>query len=137
NRPVCSREEFTYVPSRTLVRLQGNWTATRVVRDGQELPAFLCNTGYRTARENEIKVSFGGQVMIHALVRIDEAKDPIQIDYYNLSGSLSGTMQLGIMKWVDQEACFCMAAPGQSRPMDFESSVGSGRVVSQWRPAAQ
>ena len=42
-------------------------------------------TGCRSAKDNEVKISFGGQVMIHALVRIDERTDPIQVDYFNLS----------------------------------------------------
>jgi len=71
--------------------------------------------------------------MIHALVRVDEHADPIHVDYYNLGGASKGTIQLGLMRWIGEDACFCMAAPGQPRPDDFTSPAGSGRTLSQWR----
>jgi hypothetical protein len=75
----------------------------------------------------------GGQVVIHALIRIDETHDPIHVDYSNIGGMAKGTLQEGIMKWIGEEACFCMAAPGLPRPTEFESTTGSGRTLSQWR----
>jgi uncharacterized protein (TIGR03067 family) len=91
-------------------------------------------TGLRSAKENEVKVTFGGQLMIHALVRIDDSADPIQIDYYSLCGPTKGTIQHGIMQWAGDDACFNMAAAGQSRPSDFGCPAGGGRVLSHWRP---
>ncbi len=129
-------DDFLYVPSSTIDRLQGEWTATRLNRDGHELPAKMLSTGRRTAKDNEVKVSFGGQVVVDALVRIDEGSNPIQIDYSNLAGSSKGSIQLGIMEWRGREVCFCMAPPGQPRPSDFECPAGSGRILSQWRPKA-
>ena len=91
-------------------------------------------TGLRTADKNELKISFGGMTMIHALVRLDEGTSPIHVDYYNLDGATKGTLQHGLMQWSGDEACFCMAAPGQPRPEDFTCPAGSGRTFSQWRP---
>jgi uncharacterized protein (TIGR03067 family) len=125
---------FEYIASSTLTRLQGEWVAQKVVRDGQELPTMLSSTGRRSAKDNEVKVMFGGQVMIHALVRVDEQTNPMQIDYYNLAGPCKGSIQQGIMQWEDQVACFCMAALGQPRPTDFACPAGSGQTLSQWRP---
>ncbi len=124
---------FEYVASATLSRLQGEWVAEKVVRDGQELPKMMLSGGRRSAKGNEIKITFGGQVMIHALVRVDERTQPVQIDYYNVGGAAKGAMQQGIMRWQGASACFCMAAPGQARPGDFECPAGSGRTLSQWR----
>jgi uncharacterized protein (TIGR03067 family) len=103
------------------------------VRNGQELPAMMLSTGRRSANNNEVKISFGGQVMIHARVRLDERTDPVQIDYQLLAGAAKGELQHGIMKWQDQVACFCMAPPGQPRPTDFNCPTGSGRTLSHWR----
>ena len=72
--------------------------------------------------------------MIHALIRLDESTDPIQVDYFNLDGVSKGAIQHGLMKWIGDEACFCMAAPGIPRPSDFTCDPGSGRTLSQWRP---
>lgn len=125
--------EFAFVDSPMLKRLQGKWTAVKIVRDGQELPAFMARTGLREATKNEIKISFGGQTMIHALIRLNEQIDPVQVDYLNIGGACEGTIQRGILKWLGDEACFCMAAPGQSRPEDFACAPGSERTLSQWR----
>jgi uncharacterized protein (TIGR03067 family) len=90
-------------------------------------------TGLRTAVKNEVKIAFAGQTMIHALVRLEENTNPVQVDYYSLDAMSKGTVQHGLMKWEGEEACFCMAAPGQPRPDDFECLAGSGRTYSQWR----
>jgi uncharacterized protein (TIGR03067 family) len=131
--PAANENDFAHVDSATLSRLQGEWTATNVIRDGRALTAFMCASGRRVAVRNEVKVSFGGQTMIHALVRVNETTDPVEIDYYNLLGPTKGTTQLGIMRWDGEEACFCMAAAGQPRPTDFTCPAGSGQTLSQWR----
>jgi uncharacterized protein (TIGR03067 family) len=127
--------DFAYAPSPTLTRLQGEWSALKLVHNGQEVPSAMCATGRRSATNNELKVCFGGQLMIHALVRINETTNPIEVDYYNLAGPAKGTIQHGIMQWVGDEACFCMSAPGTPRPTDFTCPAGSGHTLSQWRPA--
>jgi uncharacterized protein (TIGR03067 family) len=116
-----------------LAQLQGEWTAVAIVRDGQTLPPAMCTGGRRSARENEVKITFGGQLMIHALVRLDANAQPVHVDYCNLGGAAAGTLQHGIFEWRDGEACFCMAAPGQPRPLDFTCPPGSGHVFSRWR----
>jgi uncharacterized protein (TIGR03067 family) len=125
---------FEYQESATLTRLQGEWTATRLVRDGQEFPPSLLRTGSRTAAKNEIKVMFAGQMIIHALVRLDETTDPVRVDYCNIGGAANGSLQQGILKWMGDEACFCMSGPGQDPPSDFNCPAGSGQTLSQWRP---
>jgi uncharacterized protein (TIGR03067 family) len=129
--PECAA--FEYVESATLTKLQGEWSAVKIVRDGQEVPATMLTTGHRSATKNEVKITFGGQMIIHALVRIDENTEPIHVDYYSVCGSIKGMSQLGIMKWIGKDACFNTALPGQPRPEDFTAPAGSGRVLSQWR----
>jgi uncharacterized protein (TIGR03067 family) len=130
---VRDREEFEFVECTTLTQLQGEWSAVKMIRDGQEMPAAMLATALRCSMQNEVKITFGGQLMMHALVRIDETTDPIGVDYYNLCGSAQGTVQHGIMKWVSDDACFNMAPRGQRRPDDFGSTAGSGCLLSQWQ----
>jgi uncharacterized protein (TIGR03067 family) len=125
---------FEFVESPTLTKLQGEWEPVKILRDGQNLPSMMLRTGLRTAAKNEVRILFGGQMMIHALVRINEHADPMHVDYYNLDGMCKGLVQHGLFKWSGNEACFCMAAPGNVRPDDFTSASGSGRTFSQWRP---
>ena len=131
--PVQECVGFDYVESSTLAKLHGEWVPVKIVRDGVELPLMMLRTGLRSAKTNEVKISFGGQTTIHALVRLDESKDPTHVDYYNLGGACKGAIQLGLMKWIDDEVCFCMAAPNDCRPADFTCPAGSGRTLSQWR----
>jgi uncharacterized protein (TIGR03067 family) len=125
--------EFEFVPSPTLSRLEGEWAAVRLIRDGENMPSMVLKTGRRSATKNESKILFGGQLIIQAKIKIDETHDPMHVDYCNIGGMTKGTLQLGILKWIGDEACFCMAAPGQPRPEDFECPAGSGRTLSQWR----
>ena len=62
--------------------------------------------------------------MIHALVRIDESRSPLLVDYLYQAGPLKGTVQHGLMQWQGEEACFCMSPPGTPRPVDFSCAVG-------------
>jgi uncharacterized protein (TIGR03067 family) len=132
-QPAQDATGFEFVESATLTRLQGQWTPTKIIREGQELPSPMLRTGLRIATKNEIRILFGGQMMIHALVRLDESANPLQVDYYNIGGACQGSIQYGLMKWVGDEPCFCMAGPGQPRPEDFTCPPGSGRTISQWR----
>ena len=99
-----------------MLQLQGEWTAVKTVLNGKALPNVMLASGLRTAVKNEIKVSFGGQLMIHALIQLNENENPMHVDYYNLHGSLMGTIQHGIVKWINDDVCFCMASPGKPRP---------------------
>jgi uncharacterized protein (TIGR03067 family) len=124
---------FGYVNSPTLDRLQGDWAATRIVRDGDALPAEMLGMARRSAKRNELTISIGGRNAIEALVRIKDTTTPIEVDYLNVGGMAKGTVQLGIMEWRDGEVCFCIGAPGQARPTDFSCPTGSGRTLSSWR----
>jgi uncharacterized protein (TIGR03067 family) len=131
--PTADLSEFAYSPSATLTKLQGEWSAVKIVSNGQDLPGMMLKTGLRKSVKNELTISFGGRTMIHALVRLDESAAPVQIDYYNLDGPIKGTVQHGIFRWEGDEVCSCMGALGQPRPADFTSSPGSGRTFSRWR----
>jgi uncharacterized protein (TIGR03067 family) len=116
-----------------LQRLEGEWKPTALVRDGQEMPAEWLAFGKRTAAGNEVQVIFGGQVMVHAKVRIDERATPMAVDYLNLAGGAKGKVSLGIMDWIGDEARFLVASPGEPRPSAFTPPYGKGLTFSQWR----
>ncbi len=126
--------EFDYVECPTLTRLQGEWAAVQVVLNGNELPPMMLATGLRIAAQNQVKVTFGGQLMVDALARVDEREHPIHINYFNRYGQAKGQVQLGILQWVGEEVWINIAAPGQPRPTDFTCPPSSGRTLSRWRP---
>jgi len=116
-----------------LRRLEGEWAAVELVRDGTTMPAEWLSFGSRVATGNDVKVVFGGQTMVHAKVRIDDGVTPIAVDYLNLGGAARGRISLGIMDWVGEDARFLMAAPGHPRPSSFPSNPGTGLTLSRWR----
>jgi uncharacterized protein (TIGR03067 family) len=106
-----------------LRRLEGEWVPVQLVTDGQRLADHLLAFGSRTSVGNEVKVIFGGQVMLHAKVRIDDGATPIAVDYLNLAGPGKNTISRGIMEWNGEEARFLMATPGQPRPAGFADTT--------------
>jgi uncharacterized protein (TIGR03067 family) len=125
---------FEYVDSATMRRLQGEWSAVKLVRDGMPLPRMMLASGSRSTAGHKVKVSFAGQVVVDALMRLAEGMDPIHVEYQDRSAGCAGQVQLGILRWDGDNAVFCMATPGLPRPDDFTSEPGSGRTLSQWRP---
>jgi uncharacterized protein (TIGR03067 family) len=127
-------DESTFVCRMTplLERLQGEWTPVVLVTNGAPVDEGFLRYGSRTMTGNEAKVVFGGQTMIHAKVRLDESTTPIAVDYLNI-GRGGTTITRGIFEWADDQARFCMAAPGALRPSDFSCDAGSGLTLSQWK----
>jgi len=115
-----------------LQKLQGEWAAMELVTNGEPMKAEWLSFGYRTTTGNEMKVVFGGQVMAHAKMKINESASPIAVDYLNLSGSAKGKISLGLMDWIGDDVRFLIAAPGAPRPKDFAAS-GKGLTLSRWR----
>lgn len=126
-------EEFEPGPNHMLDRLQGEWSAVELVRDGHSLPKMMLATGSRVNQGGETKVIFGGQVMVHAKVRIDDSNSPAAVDYLNVGTMNTGQLSLGIMEWIGDDVRFCMASPGAPRPSEFGSEPGSGVTLSRWR----
>jgi uncharacterized protein (TIGR03067 family) len=124
---------FDDVPATALWRkLQGEWAPTEMVMNGERMKPEWLAFGSRTTAGNEMKVIFGGQVMAHAKMKIDEHASPVAVDYLNVGGGAKGTISFGIMDWVGDEVRFLIASPGAPRPKDFAAS-GKGLTLSRWR----
>jgi uncharacterized protein (TIGR03067 family) len=121
------------VMTQTLARLQGEWLPLQLIHNGQPLAETFLPMGSRITTGNEMKVVFGGQVQVHARMRIDDSKSPALIDYLNIGRASKGQISLGLMRWVGVEVEICMSAPGQPRASDFTCNKGSKRTLSRWR----
>lgn len=115
-----------------LRRMEGEWIPVQLVSDGKPMPDQWLSFGSRTMVGNEMKVVFGGQVMVHAKVRADDTTTPVAIDYLNLDGKRAGTVSRGIMEWNGDELRILMPPAGQPRPADFSVTLAKG-TFSQWR----
>jgi uncharacterized protein (TIGR03067 family) len=115
-----------------LERLQGQWVPTSLITDGKPLAEAHLPFGYRSIAGNETKVVFGGQVMLHAKMRLDEAQSPVAVDYLNV-GARAHNVTRGILELRGDMVRFCIAKAGGDRPADFSCERGSGRTFSEWR----
>ena len=115
-----------------LRRLEGEWVPIELVTGGTPMADQWLSFGSRTTVGNEVKVVFGGQIMVHAKMRIDERVTPLAVDYMSLGRPNAGAVSLGIMDWVGDDVRFHIAPPGKPRPADFTASPGSG-TLSVWR----
>jgi uncharacterized protein (TIGR03067 family) len=115
-----------------LERLQGTWAPLELVTNGTPMDRNWLAFGSRTQSGNETKVVFGGQTMVHALMRIDESVVPMTIDYLNV-GRGAKSVSLGVMAIEGDEWCICMAPAGAPRPSDFSTARNEGRTISRWK----
>lgn len=127
--------DFTVETSPMLARLEGTWAPVQLVTGGVPMQQEWLAYGSRVGIRNEAKVVFGGQVMLHVKMRIDESVVPAAVDYLHLHGADTGKMSKGIMQWNGDDVCFLIAAPGRDRPTDFSASDGPGLTLSQWKRA--
>jgi uncharacterized protein (TIGR03067 family) len=131
-RDLASHEGFDAMTPE-LELLQGEWVATSLIRDGMVLPSQFYESGKRVAQGNVTTVTFGNQVWMRALTRIDASQDPQAIDYLHLEGPAAGQIQRGILSLALEEVQFCLAEPGAPRPSEFTSKPGSAFTLSTWR----
>ncbi len=131
--PVTTEGQFDAAITPTLQRLQGEWLPLELITSGKPLQESYLPFGSRSHIGIETKVVFGGQTMVHAKVRCNEAAAPIEVDYLNLAGKSKGSVSRGLFRWDGEEAIFCIAAPGAPRPSDFTCDQGSGRTFSRWK----
>lgn len=133
--PPSTVDAFTRVPSVLDDALAGEWIAIELVRDGKALPAEWLRAGRRIMTSDELQVTFGGQRMVHARVRYDDAHTPTHIDYLYLDGESRGRVAYGICTLANDELRVNIAPPGAPRPTAWDSAPGSGRNFSRWRKA--
>lgn len=113
-------------------QVAGTWVPVALVRDGVPMPAAWLSAGRRIVQDGIVEVRFGGQRMVHARIRHDDAHAPAHVDYLHLSGDAQGQVTLGICAYDGTEVRVNMAPPGAPRPTDWESAPGSGRSFSRW-----
>ena len=131
--PVIDAKDFSAELTPMVEKLQGEWLPLELITSGAPLQASYLPFGSLVHSGVETKVVFGGQTMVHAKMRFNEAATPIEVDYLNLLGKSKGSISLGLFRWDGEEAVFCKGAPGGPRPSDFSCDAGSGRTLSRWK----
>ena len=113
-----------------LARLQGDWHLVSVAYDGQTVTT--PPPGIRHAVGDTVMVTMGGQLMMHAIFKLDPTTTPKSIDYSVIGGPLAGSHVSGVYKLEGNRFTICMGAPGGSRPDDLEVGASEEGSCSVW-----
>jgi uncharacterized protein (TIGR03067 family) len=130
--PPIDESAFALRMTPLLETLQGEWAPVSLVTNGTPMDDQWLAYGSRTQTGNETQVVFGGQKMVHALMRLDESASPTAIDYLNI-GKGPRVVSLGVMDFAGGEWRVCMAPPGKPRPSGFSPAAGRGCTLSRWK----
>ena len=89
----------------------------------------------RVTQGNQTTVYAGPQVMLKVDFTSDASQSPKAIDYLNTAGSNKGKTQAGIYEFEGDLLKFCVAAPGATRPTQFQSAPGDDHTLTLWKRA--
>ena len=120
-------------PAGPATEFEGEWQLVSGVMSGKAMSEAEVVWVKRVTRGNQTSVLAGPNTMLKVEFTFDPAASPKSIDYLNLAGSNQGKRQLGIYKQEGDILTFCVAAPGVSRPVKFESVAGDGRTLTVWK----
>jgi uncharacterized protein (TIGR03067 family) len=105
--------------------LQGAWTITTLVMDGQSLPAAML-TGARIVIIGDRFVSTGMGAEYAGVLVTDAARRPRQLDMKFDTGPEKGHTHPCIYELEGETLKLCIATQGSLRPTSFDSPPGSG-----------
>ena len=126
NRDSVAKVAFDVVAA---PELEGEWAMASCTASGETLPASMTKYGKRVARNNEVTVSMGGQVLVKARFTVDRDATPKRIDYLLPSGQ----QQHGIYELEGKSLKVAFSAPGEPRPQDFSTGSGDGKTLTVWK----
>ena len=116
-------------------QLQGEWSMVSGTSDGMQIPEEYRKDMKRVCKGDEISVTRGEEVIMKAKITLDASAKPKTIDYDVTDGPNKGKKQLGIYELDGDTVKFCLAAPGDERPKEFNSKEGEKRVLTAWKKA--
>jgi uncharacterized protein (TIGR03067 family) len=110
--------------------LQGSWSLSSVVLNGEEIPQDLLKTAKLVIDGQKYTVTLGEQTTVSTF-KIDAGKNPKQIEFTYTAGPQTGQTVQGIYE-VDAETYkLCRAVtPETERPTKFEAPADSGLIYA-------
>lgn len=118
-----------------LAALQGEWKLVSGIADGIDMPGGMIEGMKRVCKDDITTVTMNNALLLSARIKINSTTTPKMIDYEVLRGPNADKTQLGIYEITGQTIRFCFAAPGDSRPKDFNAELGSRRTCTTWKKA--
>lgn len=118
-----------------LNKLQGTWEVVAMERRGQPVDPFLVRNSPTVTFHGHDYTWGDGQT--GRILAIDASKNPITIDYQRTSGPQNGQIDQAIIQIDGNTFMDCMGDPGQARPVQFTTLVGTGRTLMSYRRTDQ
>jgi uncharacterized protein (TIGR03067 family) len=116
--------------AKDLEKMQGDWAAVSVIRDGVKDEDDNAQSLFRTIKGDQYTVYLFDKAVGDGTFKIDATKKPKTIDSF--PASLAGKALLGIYEIEEDRIKTCYAAAGKERPTEFGSKKDSGHTLMVW-----
>jgi uncharacterized protein (TIGR03067 family) len=113
-------------------KLQGDWAAVSMVRDGMPIPRDDAQAFFRTVKGDKYTVFRYDEVVNKWTFTIDATKKPKTMDVIPEGTDDKAKASLGIYEFDGDKLKVCFAMPGKDRPTEFASKEGSGHAFTVW-----
>jgi uncharacterized protein (TIGR03067 family) len=122
-------EDVHFVP---VAELQGEWSLVSLLLNGKPIDPGAIQYGKRVVKGDEMKLTFGRDVVTKAKMAADSTKCPKIMDYVHVAGMMAGRSQQGIYELENTILKICSSPPGQMRPSEFTATPENGRTLAVW-----
>jgi uncharacterized protein (TIGR03067 family) len=113
-------------------KLQGKWTVTKAVENGNEVPEEQAKNIKVAFKEG--KVTYTDDNGEHtATFKLDPGKKPKEIDVVPQDGENKGQTMKGIYSLEKNTLKMCVAFPGKDRPTEFTSKQDSSHLLVEMK----
>jgi uncharacterized protein (TIGR03067 family) len=116
--------------------LSGTWQLTRGVVNGKPVPASVLRNTILITDHNTFRFPKASGVGTHPAgsFTVNPGTRPRQVDSIAAGGPHAGQLTRGIYEILDpNHKRACWGSPGGSRPTEFKSPPGSGRILQYWK----
>jgi uncharacterized protein (TIGR03067 family) len=117
-----------------LKKLQGKWTPTAVVIDGNEIPKDEVK-GELVIKDNKYSYATGGGETGAGTLTLDPSKKPKHMDAVPSEGSAQGKTVEQIYELAGDVLKICLPTGEGKRPTGFKSDAGSGWFLITYKRA--
>jgi uncharacterized protein (TIGR03067 family) len=113
--------------------LQGTWSCVSAQNDGKVIPEEITKQLRLDINRTNYTTRRGDQVLFEGTIRVDPAKEPMEIDITDQTGENKGKTGKGIYHLDDKTFTLCHGMPSNpDRPKEFVSKPGSGLFLVVW-----
>jgi uncharacterized protein (TIGR03067 family) len=113
--------------------LQGKWQMTSRLQDGVPSEPELIKNRTVTFEGDKYIIRDGEKVIAEPNYKVDPSKSPAWLDVVHKSGESA----VGIIKLEGDTLIFCAVGSEGTRPTEFKSEPGDGRLVVQFKRLKQ